>query len=171
DRVIIINGFSKGFAMTGWRLGYSVSNKEIAAACDKLQGQITSGTCSITQRAGLAAYEGGLDSVKKMNEAFLNRRNLVYNLIKDIDGLKVNLPDGAFYFFPDVSSFFGKSYNGQVIADAGELAIYLLENAHVATVSGDAFGDENYIRISYAASEEVLEEALKRIKAALAKLQ
>jgi aspartate aminotransferase len=171
DRVIIINGFSKGFAMTGWRLGYSVSNKEIAAACDKLQGQITSGTCSITQRAGLAAYEGGLDSVKKMNEAFLNRRNLVYKLIKDIDGLKVNLPDGAFYFFPDVSSFFGKSYNGQVIADAGELAIYLLENAHVATVSGDAFGDENYIRISYAASEEVLGEALKRIKAALAKLQ
>lgn len=171
DRVIIINGFSKAFAMTGWRIGYSVSNKEIANACDKLQGQITSGTCSITQRAGIAAYEGGLESVHKMNEAFLNRRNLVYNLLKEINGLKVNLPDGAFYFFPDVSSFFGKSHNGKIIADAGELCIYLLENGHVATVSGDAFGDGNYIRISYAASEEILTEAMKRITEALDKLQ
>lgn len=171
DRVIIINGFSKAFAMTGWRIGYSVSNKEIASACDKLQGQITSGTCSITQRAGIAAYEGGLESVNKMNDAFLNRRNLVYDLLKNIEGLKVNLPDGAFYFFPDVSAFFGKSYEGKVIADAGELCIYLLENAHVATVSGDAFGDDKYIRISYAASEEKLSEAIKRIAAALSKLQ
>ncbi|MGV8880164.1 MAG: pyridoxal phosphate-dependent aminotransferase [Sphingobacteriaceae bacterium] len=171
DRVIIINGFSKAFAMTGWRIGYSVSNKEIAGACDKLQGQITSGTCSITQRAGIAAYEGSLESVNKMNEAFLNRRNLVYDLLKNIDGLKVNLPDGAFYFFPDVSAFFGKSYDGKVIADAGELCIYLLENAHVATVSGDAFGDDKYIRISYAASEEKLSEAIKRIAAALSKLR
>lgn len=170
DRVIIINGWSKGFAMTGWRLGYSASNKEIAAAIDKLQGQITSGTSSITQRAGLAAYEGGLDTVLQMREAFRKRRDIVYNLLKDIPGIKVNLPDGAFYFFPDVTSFFGKSYNGRTITDADELSIYLLEEAHVSTVGGDSFGDKKSIRMSYAASEEKLIEAMSRIKSALSKL-
>ncbi|MGN6178753.1 MAG: aminotransferase class I/II-fold pyridoxal phosphate-dependent enzyme, partial [Mucilaginibacter sp.] len=171
DRVIIINGFSKSYAMTGWRIGYSASSKELAAAMDKLQGQVTSGTSSITQRAGLAAYEGGLESVYKMREEFKKRRDLVYSLLKDIEGLKVNLPDGAFYFFPDVTSFFGKSYNGRTINDADELAIYLLEEAHVATVGGDSFGDKKSIRLSYAAAEDKLTEAMKRVKAALGKLQ
>jgi aspartate aminotransferase len=135
DRVIIINGWSKGFAMTGWRLGYTASNKEIAAAIDKLQGQVTSGTSSITQRAGLAAYEGGLETVLEMREAFQKRRGIVYDLLKSIDGIKVNLPGGAFYFFPDVTSFFGKSYNGRTINDADELSIYLLEEAHVSTLA------------------------------------
>jgi aspartate aminotransferase len=170
DRVVIINGFSKAFAMTGWRIGYTASNKEIAAACDKMQGQITSGTCSITQRAGVAAYEGGLESVLEMRSAFKKRRDLVYGLLKDIEGVKVNLPEGAFYFFPDVTSFFGKSYNGNTINDADELSIYLLEEAHVATVGGDSFGDKKSIRISYAAAEDKLVEAMKRIKAALGKL-
>ena len=170
DRVIIINGWSKAFAMTGWRLGYSVSNKEIAAACDKLQGQITSGTSSITQRAGIAAYEGNLDSVIEMRNAFKKRRDIVYKLLKEIDGVKVNLPDGAFYFFPDVTHYFGKSYNGKTINDADELSIYLLEEAHVSTVGGDSFGDKKSIRMSYAASEEKLVEAMARIKAALGKL-
>ncbi|HEY4195623.1 MAG TPA: pyridoxal phosphate-dependent aminotransferase [Mucilaginibacter sp.] len=171
DRVIIINGFSKAFAMTGWRIGYTASNKEIANACDKMQGQITSGTCSITQKAGVAASEGGLESVLKMREQFKKRRDLVYGLLKDIDGIKVNLPDGAFYFFPNVTSFFGKSYNGKTINDADELSIYLLEEAHVATVGGDSFGDPKSIRISYAAAEDKLVEAMKRIKAALGKLK
>ncbi|WP_179413666.1 pyridoxal phosphate-dependent aminotransferase [Mucilaginibacter sp. E4BP6] len=171
DRVIIINGFSKSYAMTGWRIGYSASSKETAAAFDKLQGQITSGTCSITQRAGVAAYEGGLETVLQMREQFKKRRDLVYSLLSDIEGLKVNLPDGAFYFFPNVTSFFGKSYNGKTINDSDELAIFLLEEAHVATVGGDSFGDPKSLRLSYAASEEKLTEAVKRIKAALAKLQ
>jgi len=171
DRVIIINGFSKAFAMTGWRIGYTASNKEIAAACDKMQGQITSGTCSITQKAGVAASEGGLESVLKMREQFRKRRDLVYGLLKDIDGIKTNLPDGAFYFFPNVTSFFGKSYNGRTINDADELSLYLLEEGHVATVGGDSFGDPKSIRISYAAAEDKLVEAMKRIKEALGKLQ
>lgn len=172
DRVIIINGLSKAYAMTGWRLGYSASSKEIADACDKLQSQITSGTCSITQRAGIAAYEGGLESVKEMKEVFLRRRNLVYELLKDIPGLKVNLPGGAFYFFPDVSSFFGKtSEDGEVIRNAEDLALYLLNKGHVAVVSGDSFGDPKSMRISYAAADEKLTEAMKRIKTALGKLK
>ena len=171
DRVVIINGFSKAYAMTGWRIGYSASNKEIASACDKLQGQITSGTCSITQRAGIAASEGGLESVHQMRDAFRKRRDIVYNLLKNIEGIKVNLPEGAFYFFPDVTSFFGKSYNGKTYNDADELSIFLLEEAHVATVGGDSFGDPKSIRISYAASEEKLIEAMRRIKEALAKLK
>ncbi len=171
DRVVIINGFSKAFAMTGWRIGYTASNSEIAAACDKMQGQITSGTCSITQRAGKAAYQGGLDSVHTMRDAFKRRRDLVYGLLKDIEGLKVNLPDGAFYFFPDVTSFFGKSFNGNAINNADELSIYLLEEAHVATVGGDSFGDPKSIRLSYAAADDKLVEAVKRIKDALEKLQ
>ena len=172
DRVIIINGLSKAYAMTGWRLGYSASNKEIADACDKLQSQITSGTSSISQRAGLAAYEGGLDSVKEMREVFLRRRDLVYGLLKDIPGLKVNVPGGAFYFFPDVSSFLGKSTeNGEVIKNSEDLALYLLNTGHVAVVSGDSFGDPKSIRISYAAADEKLIEAMKRIKEALGKLK
>jgi aspartate aminotransferase len=170
DRVIIINGFSKAYAMTGWRIGYTASNQEIATACDKMQGQITSGTCSITQRAGVAAYEGGLDSVLQMRDAFKKRRDLVYGLLKDIDGIKVNLPDGAFYFFPDVTSFFGKIYNGKIINDSDELSIFLLEEAHVTTVGGDSFGDKKSIRISYAAAEDKLVEAVRRIKEALGKL-
>ncbi|MBD1391731.1 pyridoxal phosphate-dependent aminotransferase [Mucilaginibacter glaciei] len=170
DRVIIVNGWSKAFAMTGWRIGYTASNSEIAAACDKLQGQITSATCSITQKAGVAAYTGGLDSVYAMREQFQKRRNIVYDLLKEIDGLEVNLPEGAFYFFPNVSSFFGKSFNGKVINDSDELSIYLLEEAHVATVGGDSFGDKSSLRISYAAAEDKLIEAVRRIKEALGKL-
>lgn len=171
DRVIIINGLSKAYAMTGWRIGYSASNKTIADACDKLQSQITSGTCSITQRAGIAAYEGGLETIHVMKEVFRERRDLVYGLLKDIPGLKVNLPGGAFYFFPDVSSFFGKkTASGEVIKNAEELALYLLNTGHVATVSGDSFGDPNSIRISYAAANEKLIEAIKRIKSALGAL-
>ncbi len=170
DRVIIINGFSKAYAMTGWRIGYTASNREIAAACDKMQGQITSGTCSITQMAGIAAYKGGIDTVLEMRDEFKKRRDIVYQLLKDIDGVKVNLPEGAFYFFPDVTAFFGKSYNGKVIKDAEDLSIYLLEEAHVATVGGDSFGDKKSIRLSYAAAEDKLIEAVRRIKEALGKL-
>jgi aspartate aminotransferase len=170
DRVVIINGWSKAFAMTGWRIGYTASSKEIATACDKMQGQITSGTCSITQRAGVAAYEGGLETVLEMRKAFKKRRDIVYKLLSEIDGLQVNLPDGAFYFFPNVTSFFGKSYNGKTINDSDELSIFLLEEAHVATVGGDSFGDPTSIRLSYAAAEDKLIEAVRRIKEALAKL-
>lgn len=172
DRVIIINGFSKAFAMTGWRLGYLAANKEIAAANDKLQGQTTSGTCSIAQRAGIVAYEQGLDSVNEMKGAFARRRQLVYDLLKDIPGVKTNMPEGAFYFFPEISSFFGKKdADGNVIKNSADLALYLLNVGHVATVGGDSFGNDNYIRLSYAASDESLKEALRRIKEALAKLQ
>ena len=171
DRVIIINGFSKGFAMTGWRLGYIAANKEIAAANDKLQGQTTSGTCSISQRAGIAAYLGGLESVNEMKEAFARRRQLVYDLLNDIPGVKTNLPDGAFYFFPEVSAFFGKKDpEGNVINGSADLALYLLNYGHIATVGGDSFGNDNYIRLSYAASDENLKEALRRMKEALGKL-
>ncbi len=171
DRVIIVNGFSKAFAMTGWRLGYIAANKEIAAANDKLQGQTTSGTCSISQRAGIVAYNEGLDSVQEMKEAFLRRRQLVFDLLNDIPGVKTNLPEGAFYFFPEISSFFGKKDpNGAVIAGSADLALYLLNEGHIATVGGDSFGNDNYIRLSYAASDENLKEALRRMKEALAKL-
>ncbi len=171
DRVIIVNGFSKAFAMTGWRLGYIAANKEIAAANDKLQGQTTSGTCSIAQRAGITAYNDGLESVNEMKEAFLRRRQLVYDLLNDIPGVKTNLPEGAFYFFPEISSFFGKKdAQGNVLKDSSDLALYLLNEGHVATVGGDSFGNNNYIRLSYAASDEALKEALRRIKEALGKL-
>ncbi|WP_282637740.1 pyridoxal phosphate-dependent aminotransferase [Sphingobacterium thalpophilum] len=171
DRVIIVNGFSKAFAMTGWRLGYIAANKTIAAANDKLQGQTTSGTCSISQRAGIVAYEQGLETVNKMKEAFARRRQLVYDLLSDIPGVRTNLPEGAFYFFPEISSFFGKKdQEGNVINNSADLALYLLNVGHVATVGGDSFGNDNYIRLSYAASDESLIEALKRIKEALGKL-
>lgn len=171
DRVIIVNGFSKAFAMTGWRLGYIAANREIAAANDKMQGQTTSGTCSIAQRAGIIAYEQGLDSVYAMKEAFERRRQLVYELLNDIPGVKTNLPEGAFYFFPEISSFFGKKDpEGNVIKDSSDLALYLLNHGHIATVGGDSFGNNNYIRLSYAASDENLKEALRRMKEALANL-
>ncbi|GAA4514279.1 MULTISPECIES: pyridoxal phosphate-dependent aminotransferase [Sphingobacterium] len=171
DRVIIVNGFSKAYAMTGWRLGYIAANKEIAAANEKLQGQTTSGTCSIAQRAGIAAYQDGLESVQKMKEAFARRRQLVYDLLNDIPGVKTNMPEGAFYFFPEISSFFGKKDpEGNVIKDSADLALYLLNYGHIATVGGDSFGNNNYIRLSYAASDENLKEALRRMKEALAKL-
>ncbi|WP_026898508.1 pyridoxal phosphate-dependent aminotransferase [Daejeonella oryzae] len=170
ERVIIINGFSKAYAMTGWRIGYLAANREIAQACDKMQGQITSGTCSITQRAALAAYENGLESVIEMREAFKKRRDIVFKLLQEIPGLKTNLPQGAFYFFPDVRYYLGKRNQDEIIETASDLCIYLLNNAHVALVTGEAFGDPNSIRISYAASEERLIEAMKRIKQALAEL-
>lgn len=171
DRVIIVNGFSKAFAMTGWRLGYIAANQEIASANDKLQGQTTSGTCSISQRAGIVAYEQGLASVNTMKEAFARRRQLVYDLLSDIPGVRTNLPEGAFYFFPEISSFFGKKdQDGNIIKNSSDLALYLLNVGHVATVGGDSFGNDNYIRLSYAASDESLIEALKRIKEALGKL-
>jgi aspartate aminotransferase len=170
DRVVVINGFSKSYAMTGWRIGYLAANKEIANACDKLQGQITSGTCSITQRAALEAYQGGLESVHQMKDEFKKRRDLVYALLQEIPGVKVNLPDGAFYFFPEVKSYFGKSVNGQTINNAEDLSLYLLNEAHVSTVTGEAFGNADCIRISYAAAEDKLKLAMKQIKEALAKL-
>lgn len=171
ERVIIVNGFSKAFAMTGWRLGYIAASKELAIANEKMQGQTTSGTCSISQRAGIAAYEQGLESVLEMKKAFARRRELVYNLLNDIPGVKTNLPDGAFYFFPEISSYFGKKdSNGNEIKNSADLALYLLNVGHVATVGGDSFGNNNYIRISYAASDENLIEALKRIREALGKL-
>ena len=172
DRVIIVNGFSKAFAMTGWRLGYIAASKEIAAANDKMQGQTTSGTCSIAQRAGIVAYEQGLDTVNEMKKAFARRRQLVYDLLKDIPGVKTNLPEGAFYFFPEISSFFGKKdADGNIIKNSSDLALYLLNVGHVATVGGDSFGNDNYIRLSYAASDESLVEALRRIKEALGNLR
>lgn len=170
ERVILINGFSKAFAMTGWRIGYLAASKEIASACEKMQGQITSGTCSITQRAGIAAYEGGLETVLAMQKEFLKRRNLVFDLLKEIPRLKTNLPQGAFYFFPDVTSYFGKSYKDETIRTASDLCNFILANAHVAIVTGEAFGDPKSVRISYAASEEKLIEAMKRIREALEKL-
>ena len=171
DRVIVINGFSKAYAMTGWRVGYIAANKEIASACDKLQGQITSGTSSISQRAALAAYQAGLETVQQMRDEFGKRRDVVYDLLKDIPDVKVNLPQGAFYFFPEVKSYFNKSYNGNVIRDAEELCLYLLNEAHVSVVTGEAFGNADCIRISYAAAENELREAVARIKEALSKLK
>lgn len=171
DRVVVINGFSKSYAMTGWRIGYMAANKELAAACDKMQGQITSGTSSITQRAALAAYQGGLETVLSMREEFRKRRDLVYSLLKEIPNVKVNLPDGAFYFFPEVKDYFGKSFNGNIIKNAEDLCLYLLNEAHVSLVTGEAFGNENCIRISYAAAEDKLRLAVKQIAKALADLK
>ncbi|QCR21080.1 pyridoxal phosphate-dependent aminotransferase [Pontibacter sp. SGAir0037] len=171
DRVITVNGFSKGYAMTGWRVGYIAANKEIASACDKMQSQITSGTCSIAQKAAYAALQGGKASAEEMTAAYLRRRDLVLGLMQDIPGLKTNVPTGAFYIFPDVSSYFGKSYNGQTIENAYDLCMFLLTDAHIASVSGEAFGAPQCIRFSYATSDEKLVEAFSRIKSSLAKLQ
>lgn len=171
ERVILINGFSKSYAMTGWRVGYMAASKEISAACDKMQGQITSGTSSIAQRAALAAYQADLSTVLSMREEFRKRRDLVYGLLKEIPNVKVNLPDGAFYFFPEVKHYFGKSFNGKIISNAEDLCLYLLNEANVSLVTGEAFGNENCIRISYAAAEDKLILAVKQISTALALLQ
>jgi len=170
DQVVTINGVSKAWAMTGWRLGYIGASKQIADACTKVQGQFTSGTCSIAQKASIAAMDADPIVLKEMISAFSNRRELVLNALNTINGVKTNVPGGAFYVFPDVSYFYGKSYNGKTITYGNDLALYLLDQALVALVSGEAFGDPDCIRISYAASEEVLTEAMKRIKSALEKL-
>ncbi|MDF2457168.1 MAG: aspB [Cytophagaceae bacterium] len=171
DQVVTVNGFSKGYAMTGWRVGYIGAPKLIAAACDKIQGQVTSGTCSIAQKAAVAAYKGDLTAPKEMAKAYLRRRDLVVGMLKEIPGLKVNTPQGAFYSFPDVSAYLGKSVNGQKINTAAELSMFILNDVFVSTVGGDAFGAPNNIRISFAASDENLIEAVNRIKTCLAKLQ
>lgn len=171
DRMIIVNGVSKCYAMTGWRIGWMAAPKDIAKACAKLQGQYTSGPCSISQKAALAAYEGSQDDVETMRQAFERRKKLTFDLLLAIDGLEVNNPEGAFYLFPKCSSFFGKTYEGRTIKDSSDLAIYLLEEGHVACVAGDAFGAPDNIRLSYATSDENLVEAVGRIKAALLKLK
>lgn len=171
DRIAIINGVSKGYAMTGWRLGWVAAPQWLASACNKLQGQYTSGPSSIAQKAAEAAYTGDQSTVKDMCVAFQRRRDLVYKLACDIDGFKVNKPDGAFYVFPDCSSYFGKAYNNTKIETSADLAMFLLEEGHVAAVGGQAFGDPNCIRFSYATSDDLLVEAFKRIKDALAKLK
>ena len=170
DQVVTVNGVSKAWAMTGWRLGYIAAHKEIAAACDKVQGQFTSATCSITQKAAIAAMNADPKILEEMIGAFKSRRALVLEALAEIPGLISNKPGGAFYVFPNVSSFFGKSYNGRKISNSEELCMYLLEEGLVALVGGDAFGDPNCMRISYAASEETLREAMKRIKNALLNL-
>ena len=171
DRVVIINGVSKGYAMTGWRIGWIAAPKWIAAACNKLQGQYTSGPCSVAQKAAEEAYIGNQECVADMRKAFERRKNLVFSLAKEIEGLQVNNPEGAFYVFPKCDSFFGKKTpKGNVIADAGDLAMYLLEEAHVACVGGAAFGAPDCIRFSYATSDENLVKAFDRIKIALAEL-
>jgi len=171
DQVVTVNGVSKAWAMTGWRLGYIGAPKAIAAACDKVQGQFTSATCSITQRATIAAMNADPSVLKEMIAAFESRRNLVLSGLRNIPGLKVNNPEGAFYVFPDCSSYFGKTYNGQTISNSDDLCMYLLEVALVACVGGAAFGDPNCFRISYAASEETLQKAVDRIANALGQLQ
>lgn len=170
DRTITVNGVSKAFAMTGWRIGYIGAPKWIADACNKMQGQITSGANSIAQMATKAAVEADTESVKFMIDVFKKRRDLVYSLLQEIPDIKINLPEGAFYFFPDVSAYFGKSTGTEVIKNATDLSMYMLEKEHVAVVTGEAFGDANCIRISYAASEDVLREAISRIKKALTAL-
>ena len=171
DRVITVNGFSKGYAMTGWRLGYMAARVDIAAACDKMQGQITSGTCSIAQRAGTAALLGGRASADEMVTAYHRRRDLVLDIVKDIPGFKTTTPSGAFYIFPEVSAYFGRTApDGSTIRNSSDLALYLLSDALVSAVSGESFGAPDCIRFSTAAADDKLVEAFKRIKASLAKL-
>jgi aspartate aminotransferase len=171
EQVVTVNGLSKAWAMTGWRLGYIGAPLTIAKACDKVQGQFTSATCSIAQRAAIAAVEADPAVLSDMVKAFNSRRDLVLGLMNDIPGMKTNIPKGAFYVFPDVSAFFGKSFGDHTIHNANDLSLYLLSDALVAIVSGDAFGDPNCIRFSYATSEDILTEALKRIKTSLSKLK
>ena len=171
DRVVTVNGFSKGYAMTGWRVGYLAARPEIAAACDKMQSQVTSGTCSIAQRAALAALEGGRAAADEMCAHYLRRRDLMLGALAEIPDLKVSVPEGAFYLFPDVSAFLGRrTADGQPLRTIMDLTLYLLSDAHVALVAGDAFGEPNCVRLSYAAADERLLEAARRLKASLAKL-
>ncbi len=170
EQVITVNGFSKGFAMTGWRLGYIGAPLAIAKACDKIQGQFTSGTCSVAQKAGEAALLGDQSPCFEMVAEFKKRRDIVYSLLKEIPNLKVNLPDGAFYFFFDVSAYFGKTFAGKAINTPEDISLFLLTEGKIALVSGESFGDKNCLRMSYATSEEKLREACKRMKEAFAKL-
>lgn len=170
DRVVVVNGVSKGYAMTGWRIGWIAAPQWIASACSMLQGQYTSGPSSISQKASVAAYTGDQSCVAEMRAAFERRRNLIVRLLNEIPGLQVNNPMGAFYIFPECSSYLGKSYHGRKIGTATDLAMYLLEEGHVACVGGDAFGAPGCIRLSYATSDENIEKAIARIKDALAKL-
>jgi aspartate aminotransferase len=167
DRTITVNGVSKAFAMTGWRIGYIGAPEWIAKACTKFQGQITSGANAIGQRATIAALEASVDQIRYMIEEFHQRRDLILDLLGQIEGFKVNVPEGAFYVFPDISSYFGKELRGRKIANASDFAMYLLEEANVATVTGQAFGNPGCIRISYAASEKEIREAVRRIQEAL----
>lgn len=167
DRTITVNGVAKAFAMTGWRIGYIGAPEFIAKACTKIQGQVTSGANSIAQRATLAAVSAEPSAIQYMVDSFTKRKDIVYDLLSEIPGFKVNQPDGAFYFFPDVSEYFGKTIKGKEINNANDFAMFLLAEANVATVTGDAFGNPNCIRLSYATSEELLREAIKRIKEAL----
>lgn len=171
DRTVIVNGVSKAYAMTGWRIGFIAAPLWVAKATTKLQGQYTSNPSSIAQKAAEAAYLGPQDCVETMRRAFLRRRDLIVGLLKEIPGLRLNLPDGAFYVFPEVSAYFGKYCGNRIIGDANDLAMYLLEEAHVAAVSGDAFCAPGYIRLSYATSDENIREACRRIAAALGKLE
>ena len=171
DQVITMNGVSKGYAMTGWRVGYIGAPLWIAKACNKLQGQFTSGVCSIAQRAALAALQGDGESQKIMREAFFRRRNLICKLLKEVEGLKVTVPQGAFYVMPDISYFLGKSDGETKIVNSDDLALFLLDKAQVAAVGGDAFGAPDCLRISYATSDDLLVEAVRRIKEALKRLK
>lgn len=170
ERTITVNGFSKGYAMTGWRVGYICAPLEIAKACEKMQGQFTSGGTGIAQRAALAGITGDQGPSKEMADAYFRRRELVMGLLKEIPGIKTHVPEGAFYFFPDVTAFFGKSSHGHSVKDADDLCLYLLDVANVSLVTGAAFGAPSCIRLSYAASDEELVEALKRMKKALSDL-
>ena len=170
DRVIVVNGVSKAYAMTGWRIGFIAAPEWIAKGCNKLQGQYTSGPCSVSQKAAEAAFAGPQECVEPMRQASERRKNLIVRLAKDIPGLEVNNPEGAFYLFPKCSSFFGKSYNGTTINTSTDLAMFILEKGHVATVAGDAFGSPECFRMSYATSDENIIEAMRRIKETLALL-
>jgi aspartate aminotransferase len=171
ERTIIVNGVSKAYAMTGWRIGYIAAPEWIVKGCNKLQGQYTSGPCSVSQKAAEFAYTADQGCVEEMRLAFERRRNLIVELAKDIPGLEVNVPEGAFYLFPKCSSFYGKSDGATTINNSTDLAMYLLEKGHVATVGGDAFGDSECFRMSYATSDENIIEAMRRIKNALAELK
>ena len=171
DRVITVNGVSKGFAMTGWRVGYIAAPQWISSACNKIQGQVTSATCAIAQKATETAMLASPSEVEHMRIAFHKRRDLMLEILSEIPGIRTNKPDGAFYIFPDVSHYFGKSDGEKTISNTSDFSMYILNDAHVALVAGEAFGSPNCVRISYAASEENLIEAVKRIKKSLAKLQ
>ena len=171
DRTITVNGFAKGFAMTGWRVGYIAAPKWIADGSNKVQGQITSANCSISQRGALAAITGDLAPTEAMVKEYHHRRDVVYKLLKEIPGVKANYPQGAFYFFPDVSYYYGKSSPTMAIKNGDDFCLYMLETGHVSLVPGGAFGDENCVRLSYAASEKDLIEAMKRMKGALSNLK
>ena len=171
ERTIIVNGVSKAYAMTGWRIGYIAAPEWIVKGCNKLQGQYTSGPCSVSQKAALAAYTASQQCVEDMRVAFERRRNLIVELAKDIPGLEVNVPEGAFYLFPKCSNFFGKTDGTRVINSSTDLAMYLLEVGHVATVAGDAFGDPQCFRMSYATSDDNIRESMRRLKECLAQLK